>query len=138
MDAVRIVAAPRKVLSWISERAHCALTADARGIAAVDARGNIRGMVAYDGWTENACQAHMAVDSPIVWRHLVRPAFQYPFLQAGKNVLVGVIPSHNERSVEMTRALGFIEKHRIADGWAPGDDMIVFEMRRSECRWLEV
>ena len=133
---MRVQAAPPEHFTWIVERTRCALSPGARGIEAVDDAGRIRGMVIYDGWTENACQAHMAVDSPIVWRHLLRPVFAYPFLEAGKGVLIGTIPSHNHKSVAMTRALGFREAHRVRDGWAPGDDMIVFEMRREDCRFI--
>lgn len=130
-------AAPREHFDWLIERCSCGLTQWAKAIEAVDDEGRIRGMVAYDCWTLNSVQAHMAVDSPIVWRSLVRPAFEFPFRQAKRNLLVGIIPSHNERSVQMTRALGFREAYRLRDGWDIGDDLVVFEMRPHECRWLE-
>ena len=123
-------------LRWIEERTGCVLTRNARGITARDTRG-VRGVVAYDAWTEASVQAHMAVEAPIVWRSLVRPAFAYPFLQAGRRVLVGVIPSHNRKSVEMAKALGFREMHRIRDGWTEGDDLLLLEMRREDCRWIQ-
>lgn len=135
---MRVVAGGANSAEWLEARAGCVLSRQATLVAAVKqgAPERIRGVVAYDNWTENAVQAHMAVDSPIVWRHLLRPAFEYPFQQCGKNVLLGIIPSHNAKSVQMTRALGFKEAHRVKDGWAKGDDLIVFEMRREDCRFL--
>lgn len=121
---------------WIQERTGCVLSKFARAIEAVDELGRTRGMVAYDGWTPKACQAHMAVESPIVWRALVHPAFQYPFLEAGKDVLLGTIPSHNVRSIRLAKHFGFREAHRVKDGWEKGDDLVLFEMRRDECRFL--
>lgn len=112
------------------------LTSNAKAIKAIDATDTIRGMVAYDNWTTTAVQAHMLVESPIVWRSLVGPAFRYPFEEAGKTLLLGLIPEHNRRSVEMTYRLGFQIAHRVLDGWAPGDDLLLFEMRKSDCRWL--
>jgi L-amino acid N-acyltransferase YncA len=133
---MRVQAAPPKHFPWLTSRTGCVLTEQARAIEALDGRGLIRGMVAYDGWTENSVQAHMAVDTPIVWRSLLGPAFEYPFTECDKGVLIGIIPGHNARSVAMTRSLGFQEAHRVRDGWAKGDDLVVFEMRREECRHL--
>lgn len=133
---LHVRAAERKRGEWIEARAGCSLMPDARLIEAVDAEGRTRGMVAYERWTENAVQAHMAVDSPIVWRSLLGPAFAYPFQECGKGVLLAVIPAHNVRSVALTRRFGFRETRRIPDGWARGDDLLLFEMTRAECRHL--
>jgi len=118
------------------ERTGCTPTDGFRAIEAVDeATRRIRGMVGYDMWTENSCQAHMAVDAPIVWRALLQPAFEYPFEQCGKGIILAVIPDSNHRSLAMTRHLGFRQLHRVIDGWAVGEDLLVFEMRREWCRY---
>lgn len=79
----------------------------------------------------------MAVDAPVVWRSLLRPAFSYPFLEAGRSLLLGIIPADNTKSCGMARRLGFREAYRVIDGWSVGIDLVVHEMRRHECRWLE-
>lgn len=122
---------------WIESRAGCALMPDSRFVEAVDSSGRTRGMVAYERWTENAVQAHMAADSPIVWRSLLGPAFAYPFEECGKGLLLAVIPASNAKSVRMTQHLGFRETHRIRDGWVRGDDLVLFEMTHAECPHLE-
>ena len=99
-------AASPESLRWIEARTGCVLTREAKGIEAVDARGVVRGQVAYDCWTPMSCQCHMAVDTPVAWRSLVRPAFEYPFRQAGKSVIMGVIPAGNARSVHLAKRLG--------------------------------
>jgi RimJ/RimL family protein N-acetyltransferase len=133
---VRVVAAGREELGWLFERAGCSLTPRAKAIKAVDASGRIVGMVAYDNWTKNSAEAHMAADSPIAWRKMLWPAFSYPFEQEGLGVLWAVVPQSNSRSQRLTRRLGFNETHRVADGWAKGDDLVLFEMRKEHCRWL--
>lgn len=130
-------AASPESLRWIEARTGCVLTREARGIEAIDSRGVVRGQVAYDNWTENAVQAHMAVDTPVAWRALVKPAFEYPFTQSGKSVIMGVIPAGNARSVHLAKRLGLRETYRVRDGWANGEDLVVLEMRRDECRWLQ-
>lgn len=124
-------------LGWLVARTSCGLTPAAAAIKATDAGGRIVGMVGYDNWTENACQAHMAVATPMAWRALVRPAFAYPFLQAGKGVILAVIPAGNARSVDLASRFGFMVTHRVRDGWAVGEDLICLEMRRENCRWIQ-
>ena len=133
-----IQAAPKEHFGWICERAGVQLTPRARAIEAVDASGRVRGMVAYDNFTENACEAHMAVASPIIWRSLLKPVFSYPFRELGLGLLLGIVPAHNPKSLAMVKALGFRETYRIRDGYAEGDDLVIHEMRPDECRWLEV
>lgn len=132
-----IAAGHSEAFEWIESRTGCVLTRAARAIKAVDSSGRIRGVIAYDCWTETGVQAHMAVDSPVVWRSLVRPAFAYPFLEVGKSLIMGVIPADNERSCRMARRLGFRESSRVVDGWDTGVDLVIHTLRRHECRWLE-
>lgn len=133
---MRVEAAERRDFRWLVERTQCAPTEGFRALKAVDARGQIRGMVGYDAWTENACQAHMAVDTPIVWRSLLPAVFEYPFIQCNRGVLLGVIQQSNAKSWGMAGALGFRLTHRIRDGWAKGDDLLMLELRREDCRYL--
>ena len=133
---MRVLAAAPEDFGWLVERTSAALTDHATGIKAVDESGRIRGMVVYDYWTPNACQAHMAVDAPIIWRSLLRPAFSYPFEELGRSLILGIIAADNPRSLAMAKRLGFRDVHRVDDGWAPGVPLIVHEMRRAECRWL--
>jgi RimJ/RimL family protein N-acetyltransferase len=67
----------------------------------------------------------------------VRPAFEYPFIEAGREVLVGIIPAWNRRSLTMAKRLGLRETHRIRDGFDRGVDLVVLEIRKNECRWLD-
>jgi len=134
---VKVTAGHAEAFGWIEARTGCVLTRNARAIQALDVSGRIRGVIAYDMWTESAVQAHMAVDSPVVWRSLLRPAFSYPFVEAGRALLLGIIPADNAKSCAMAKRLGFREAYRVVDGWSVGVDLIVHEMRRRECRWLE-
>lgn len=129
-------AAERERGAWIEERTGCHLMPDARLIEAVDTGGRTRGMVAYERWTPNSVQAHMAVDSPIVCRSLIDAAFSYPFEECGKGVLLAFIREDNHKSTRMTQHIGFVETHRIRDGWEVGVDLVAFEMRKESCPWL--
>lgn len=133
---MRVQAAVGSHFDWLIQRTNLVPTARFRAIEAVDSNGDIRGMIGFDCWTANSCEAHMAVDSPIVWRSLLYPAFQYPFEQMGRGVILAIIPANNKKSIRMATHLGFTETHRVRDGYDVGVDVILHEMRREECRWL--
>ncbi|HET9554347.1 MAG TPA: hypothetical protein VFP50_15400 [Anaeromyxobacteraceae bacterium] len=132
-----VVPAPCTVWGWLTERVGLTPTANARAIAAVDASGRVRGMVLYDGWTENSVEAHMAVDTPSAWRALLRPAFAYPFIQCQRGVIVGRIRESNTTSLRMATRLGFEVLARVRDGARVGEDLVLVQMRREDCPWLE-
>lgn len=134
--SLTVQAAPIQHWGWLVSRSGCILTADFQAIEAVDARGNIRGMVGYERWSPNSVVLHAAVAAPIVWRALLVPTFAYPFLQTGAGVLLATIPGNNGPCLKMAQALGFREAHRVKDGFRPGVDYVLHEMRRAECRWL--
>lgn len=118
-------------LPWLQERVGCDLTPKAKGIVLLDARG-IRGMVAYDNWTHNAVQLHLAVESPVAFRHLLGPMFEYPFVQGGFGLLWSHIVAHNQKSRRIAKSIGFRETHRLRDGWKAGVDLVCVEIRREE------
>jgi hypothetical protein len=121
-------------LAWQRERTGVYFTEAAKGLAAVDSSGRYRGVVGYDQWTKNSVEAHMAVDTPIAWRTLLPHVFVWPFQHVG--VILGIISASNVPSCRMVDALGFKQLNRIRDGWAPGEDLVLWEMRRENCSYL--
>lgn len=120
----------------LAEAVGCVLSPAARGIVAVDASGAVRGGVLYDFWCENSVQVHMATETPMAWRCLLPGVFEYPFQEAGRNVLIGSVRGGNAKSLAMAASLGFEVEARIWDGYAVGEDLVIITMRRESCRWL--
>lgn len=136
MARLQVRAAPAHHYSWLLVRTGYAPTQGFRAIEAVDESGRIFGMVGYDGWIPNAVQMHIALDSPLAVRALLRPAFEYPFLEAGKQMVFGVLPADRTRAVALALHLGFDEVGRVEDGWAPGVDLVHLAMLKRNCRWI--
>lgn len=129
---ISISAARPDELAWVEVRTGCVLTRNAKGIKAVDARDNIRGMVAFDNWTANAVHIHVASDTPMAWKRLLTEARRYAFLQAGKGLVYATIRGDNERALRFAQHACFEFEHRYKDGVAKGVDMVVVRMRRED------
>jgi hypothetical protein len=134
---MRAIGARDDAFAWMNSRTGWIPSPTARAIKAVDDGGNIRGVVVFNSWTKTSVQAHMAVDTPIAWRRLVVPCFDYVFNQVGKRVLLALLPSDNARAMQLCESLGFRQAYAVRDGQAEGVDLVLFEMRREECRWLK-
>lgn len=138
MSALLVRAAPPADYAWLCRKSGYTPGFDFRAIEAIDEGGTIHGMVGFDGWTPNAVHMHVALASPLRCRALIRAAFEYPFVQALRGVVLGFTPGNNHAALGLARRLGFREAHRIRDGWDFGHDIVVFEMHKSECRWLSL
>ncbi len=135
LNSVLVQPAPPEHYVWLGEHAGCGITQDFRAVEAVKA-GRILGMVGYCDWAPNSARLHVAVESPWVIKYLLGPGFSYPFREVGVGLLIGITPANALKAVKFNRHLGFREAQRIKDGWGTGVDLIVFEMRRDECKWL--
>lgn len=124
-------------LEWIAKRTGGVYGPGARAIEAWDEkRARVVGMVAYDSWTHNSAQVSIALETPVAWRALARPAFQYPFRERERGLLIALVSSANRRSLDLTEHVGFRPTYRIEDAILPGVHLVLFEMKKKECRWL--
>lgn len=132
----RVQAAPPEHFTWLTERTRYRPASDFRAIEAVDEAGTIAGLVGFDHWNPNSAQIHVALDRPALCRNLIRAAFEFPFLQAGRGVLIALVAEMNSKSLNLAKRFGFTVAHRVADGWASGVDLLVMELRKENCRWI--
>jgi hypothetical protein len=129
--------ATRLDLDWAAERVDITFSPRAQGIAALDASGCVRGVVVFDSWTPTAAQLHVALDTPIALRCLLTAGFGYVFRQEGRRLLWMLVNESRSHAVHLAREMGFREAHRVRQGESSDLDIILFEMRREECRWLK-
>ena len=137
---LKVIQLPLVHWGWLIQRTGAQITENFKAIAAIDANDIIRGVVGYDNWTPNSVQCHMAVDTPAAWKALVydndAPAFRYPFEECGRGIIIAVVHESNAASSKLVSHFGFTETHRILDGVKPGEALILYEMRKADCRWL--
>ena len=119
-------------VTWFEQRTGYVLPSNTRGLAVGTPP---RAAVLFDGWTPNSARIHVAIDAPGACRRLLAEAFRWVFSVVG--VLVANIRAGNARSVRLAQRVGFTETHQVRDGWQVGEPVLVLEMRREQCRWLE-
>jgi len=92
--------------------------------------------VAFNGFVGRTCCMHVIVQTrETIPPRVVREAFEYAFLVANCEAVMGLVDSENQAVMRLQERLGFREIARIPNGGLEGD-LIVLQMTRSECRWL--
>jgi hypothetical protein len=132
---VIVRAAPREHYGWLTDRAGLVASSEFRAIEAVK-DDRIVGMVGYDSWTPAGVFMSVALEDPIYCRSLLPHAFQYPFVEAKRQLAVVLIRSDNSRSQRLAIHLGFKWKYIIEHGWDNDVHLFLYEMRRADCRWI--
>ena len=122
---------------WVSRFVECKLCQDTRGIVA-ERDGEIQGAVVLDSWSYTGVQVHLAAPNPMVWRHgLHKEVFEYVFETCDRLYIMGMTPADNADAVRFNKHIGFSPVYVVRDGFKAGVDLILFDVRREDCRYLE-
>jgi hypothetical protein len=113
---------------------------DLRLLARLNADMAICGVVAYNGFVGKVCTMHVAGDETRRWidRQYLYLAFHYPFEVCKLNTIIAPVGAKNASALRLDRKLGFRDVYRIKNGWDENEDLILLEMKRIDCRWLEM
>lgn len=81
---------------------------------------------------------HVGSDGPH-WlsRTFLRAVFRYPFVQLGVRKVLGFVDASNAAAQRFDEHLGFVLEATLTDA-APGGDLLIYTMRREQCRFLEL
>ena len=93
------------------------------------------GFTAFIGKT---CQIHVVnFNKKYTPRKLLWATVDYPFRQLGLESLIGIVNSNNEQAMKYDQNLGFKEVHRFVGLHDDGGDIVVFEMKKADCRFIK-
>jgi RimJ/RimL family protein N-acetyltransferase len=71
-------------------------------------------------------------------RSFLGEVFRYPFEQLRVQRVTGLVPARNEQAARFDEHLGFKLEGRVRQILPDGDDVLVYGMLKSECRFLNV
>ena len=129
-----------RIGAWVAARV--GMSAEWGGYEALgveDENGELIAGVVYSGYVKGArCSMHCAgIGKRWLTKKFLWMCFDYPFNQLGIKVIVNPVDADNAESLSFTKHCGFTEKCVIEDG-AGDHDLVVFTLRRSDCKWLGV
>jgi hypothetical protein len=100
--------------------------------------GHLIAVVAFNTFCGRTCSMHVAGDGGHwVNRELLKASFAYPFKQLDLVSVLSPVAADNERGLKFEKHLGFEEVLRVPEGWAHGVDLVLLELQRARCRWIE-
>jgi hypothetical protein len=130
-----LVSYPLEMLyEWLNERVGLARSEDFRAIGRIK-DGRLVAVSGFTGYNGASLQMHMAVEDGQMSRKHLQESFRYAFDVCGCEMVFGMVPSGNQRALEIDLRLGFKEVANIA-GAHPDGSLHILTMRREECRWL--
>ena len=120
---------------WAEKQLNLVLPQDAVCLGQV-IDNELRAVVVYCNFQGKSCQIHIcSVGNHWMSKELVNAIFDYPFEKMGLKVILGVISGKNEKSLKLSRKLGFKDVAKIPDAHDDGD-LVILTMRPEDCRWL--
>lgn len=99
--------------------------------------GEVVAGAVFEGINRHHCWLHMAIKpGALVGRNFVAGVFLYAFDLLGCSRVRGYVEASNEASRSICERLGFSIDAKLEGAAQDGGDVIVYAMRRSECRFL--
>ena len=123
---------------WIDQRCWPIRDQFTTGIVAYDDSGKICAVFVADGFGDEHCGVHLAIDNPFVIRHgFLNECLGYIFGQRGVKRCFGQVPANNAKALKFNTNIGFRQVNRIEDGYATGVDLIIMRMDSHNNRWYQ-
>ena len=129
---------PDRVGRWVCERTGGVWSPVDAWAIGLERDGQLVAGVVVDGWNGASLCMHVAGEGK-QWlnRGFLRFCFQYVFERMGARVVIGLVPETNYAARRFDEHLGFRLHTAIPDA-CPGGALLVYVMRREECRWLNI
>ena len=110
---------------------------DTVGLVAVDDdTDEVLCAAVFDNYTGRSVQAHLLIRDyrPMFygWWDRIRAVM---FEDLGVKLVYGFVPGDNEKALKLNKKLGFTEKCRLEEAFAPGVDYVMMELRKEDFRY---
>ncbi len=125
-----------KHLDYVQAVLTVPISAVTRGVVALDDKNIPCGVCLADGWTDTACNAHLAIQNPMCLRKLFSEFAHYIFVTCDKAMMIGIVEASHVKALKLDKNIGFKEIYRLKDGYAAGVDQIILRLNKADCRFL--
>lgn len=129
------------VADWVAKRIpHYVFSPSGyTAIGLMNEAGMILAGVIYENYTRRDVHVHIAANGKN-WmsKRWLGEVFRYPFEQLRVERLTALIPESNRGSERFTKHLGFKKEGQVRNMLAGDEDLLVYGMLKSECRFLDL
>lgn len=136
--ATRIISDPGRVFAFCKERMPVSLVAGMKGLG-LERDGELVAGVLYEGFNHHNVWMHVAAEPGRSWlnKEFLRYCFHYPFVELGCKRISGYVEARNADARRFDEHLGFRQEAVLQGAASDGGDVILYVMRRDDCRYLE-
>jgi hypothetical protein len=99
--------------------------------------GELKAVSSYSNFQGKSCNFSLAGEGNFMNKDYLWAMFDYPFNILKLKVIIATIAGNNEKSLKLSRHLGFKEIANIADAHKDGN-LIIMVMKREDCKWLHL
>ncbi len=126
-----------KVLEFCNSIMYLPESADMKAVG-LERDGKLVAGVVYDGFNGQNVWMHVAAEPGAHWmtRDYLRYCFHYPFNEMGVKRVSAYANASNEKANRLDEHIGFKPEARLRGAAPDGGDVILYVMRREDCRFL--
>lgn len=136
--AKKIISNPGRVWEFCKQHVPVSLVAGMKGLGLEDESGELIAGVLYEGYNEHNVWMHVAAEPGGRWmtKEFLRYCFHYPFVELGCSRVSGYVEASNLAARRFDEHLGFRVEAVLKGAASDGGDVILYVMRREECRYV--
>jgi hypothetical protein len=121
---------------WFRGHNKITMTHDTRGLVALR-DGKPVAALAMSHFHGYSVEVHQVILKPMIIRHGWIEAMGEAMFGGHVQVVYGIIPENNVKSVKISKHLGMKETGRIPNATEPGIDYVILSLKRRDCRYLK-
>ena len=135
--ARRLVFDTERIFEFVQSRAQLSKVEGMTAIG-LEKDGELVAGAVYEGFNGHNMWVHLAGLPGRDWlnREFLQAGFRYPFLQCGVSRLSGYVNASNTEARRFDEHVGFREETRLRGAAPDGGDVIIYVMRKEDCRFL--
>lgn len=99
--------------------------------------GELKAVASFSSFVGKSCNFSLVGKDNFMSKDFLWAMFDYPFNRLKLKVILATIEGGNEKSLNLSRKLGFKEVANIADAHKDGD-LVIMVLRREDCKWLHI
>lgn len=132
----KIISNPARVWAYVREQVPVPIVAGMKGLG-LERDGELTAGVLYEGYNGVNVWMHVGITpGKKLTMEFIRYCFYYPFVELGCKRVSGYVEDSNEAAKRFDEHLGFTREAVLRGAAADGGDVILYVMRKEDCRYL--